>query len=397
MQPLDAEIQLLGTETLSAEDLKVELGATDDFKRLQIAWESLPVQLRFTPEKKGKQWFIHVTSKEPVEQPYLEFPLSVKQGKVRLIKGITLLLDPSDFATPHAAPPGRAKKVTASPASATEAPLVDSSGRKIAPPIRAYKVKPGETLWPIAYYLRSDEVTSQQMMIALQRMNPDAFEDGNINKLKAGAVLVVPTTEQVKRINREEALKAFARQEKAWKSGEQLPTDAQPSAPSHSAEIPEKTTADTARGDLPVVEPAVEATMVPHDDKGRLEVLPPSRPGENPQQEEPLQQEILRQEETASSEQVTQSNLLQELRLLRVQVREMQELLKFKDQQIATLQSIIDAQRLASVQPPVTATVQGRAGSMSASPRTETNTDLLDPVAAGNTPLPPPSPPKRQT
>ena len=99
-------------------------------------------------------------------------------------------------------------------------------------------------------------------MIALQRMNPDAFEDGNINKLKAGAVLVVPTTEQVKRINREEALKAFARQEKAWKSGGQLPTDAQPSAPSHSAEIPEKTTADTARGDLPVVEPAVEATMV---------------------------------------------------------------------------------------------------------------------------------------
>ena len=43
------------------------------------------------------------------------------------------------------------------------------------------------------------------MLIAMLRNNPDAFMDDNVNRLKAGAVLNLPTQEQVSAIKRSEA------------------------------------------------------------------------------------------------------------------------------------------------------------------------------------------------
>lgn len=55
-----------------------------------------------------------------------------------------------------------------------------------------YEVKRGDTLFGIARQLRPEGVTLHQMVLALYRSNPDAFTAGNINQLRAGAMLQLP-------------------------------------------------------------------------------------------------------------------------------------------------------------------------------------------------------------
>ncbi|MGF1525435.1 MAG: FimV/HubP family polar landmark protein, partial [Candidatus Competibacterales bacterium] len=74
-------------------------------------------------------------------------------------------------------------------------------------------VAPGATLWSIAKDLRPDPaITTQQMVIALQRANPEAFAGGSINGLKVGARLRVPSLEEIRRIDPAEARAEVDRQ-----------------------------------------------------------------------------------------------------------------------------------------------------------------------------------------
>lgn len=59
------------------------------------------------------------------------------------------------------------------------------------------RVKAGDTAGKIAARNKSANISLDQMLIALLRSNPDAFIAGNINKIKAGAVLEIPNAETV--------------------------------------------------------------------------------------------------------------------------------------------------------------------------------------------------------
>jgi pilus assembly protein FimV len=55
-----------------------------------------------------------------------------------------------------------------------------------------YTVRAGDTLYRIARDARPEAVSLDQMLVALYRSNPQAFNGDNINRLFAGAVLAVP-------------------------------------------------------------------------------------------------------------------------------------------------------------------------------------------------------------
>jgi pilus assembly protein FimV len=63
------------------------------------------------------------------------------------------------------------------------------SGRKVT-------VQPGETAGRIAAQHKPASVSLDQMLVALLLSNPDAFIGGNVNRLKAGAVLELPGADQ---------------------------------------------------------------------------------------------------------------------------------------------------------------------------------------------------------
>ena len=74
-----------------------------------------------------------------------------------------------------------------------------------------------ETLWTIASRNRpSYDVTTQQMMLAIRRANPHAFQARNINTLKVGAILQLPTLAEVSQMSSTRALRAAKEQNKYW-------------------------------------------------------------------------------------------------------------------------------------------------------------------------------------
>ena len=82
-----------------------------------------------------------------------------------------------------------------------------------------------ETLWNIASRNRpSYEVSTQQMMLAIRRANPNAFKTSNINSLRAGAVLHIPSLAEVNKANKSTALKAAKQQNTSWRSNQKKVT-----------------------------------------------------------------------------------------------------------------------------------------------------------------------------
>lgn len=95
-----------------------------------------------------------------------------------------------------------------------EAPSQDEAE---SPPQEYGPVREGETLWNIAERLKRGEVTTQQMMLALLRYNPEAFETSNVNRLKQGYVLRVPDRDEVRSISAQQAIARIREQNGLWR------------------------------------------------------------------------------------------------------------------------------------------------------------------------------------
>jgi pilus assembly protein FimV len=93
-------------------------------------------------------------------------------------------------------------------------------------------VKRSETLWVIADKTRPDSAVSvEQMMMALHKVNPHAFQHDNVNLLRAGVTLNLPQPATIDELTRPQARKAFAEHTKAWKALRAGSAKAGPSRP----------------------------------------------------------------------------------------------------------------------------------------------------------------------
>jgi len=92
-------------------------------------------------------------------------------------------------APPPARPPAPEVAAASAPAGAADQVLV----------------KPGDTLTRIANRTQRPGVSLDQMLVSLFRGNPLAFADDNMNRLRSGAVLSVPSAEQAQRVAPAEA------------------------------------------------------------------------------------------------------------------------------------------------------------------------------------------------
>jgi pilus assembly protein FimV len=79
-------------------------------------------------------------------------------------------------------------------------------------------VEGGDTLFAIAKSVsQSSSVTVNQMMLAIQQANPDAFARNNVNFLKKGAVLRIPDAGEVQSISTAEARREITNQNALWR------------------------------------------------------------------------------------------------------------------------------------------------------------------------------------
>lgn len=217
-QPLRAEIELVDSKGLTEWEIKPSLASQADFERAGVERDFFLTSITFKVE--GNR--IVLSSREPVNEPFLNFLVELNWPSGRVLREYTLLLDPPVFEETSYLPAVKAPVTAAATVTAPAQSAPAAVNRWEAEPAAAgtYKVKKDDTLWDVALQTRpSAAVTPQQMMIALQRHNPDAFIGGNINRLKSHHVLRVPDEETVRAITLKKAVAEVARQNRALQPG----------------------------------------------------------------------------------------------------------------------------------------------------------------------------------
>ena len=271
-QPLEARIPVHSASSDEVDSLRVRLASSDAFERVGLERPFILSRLSFEVEVHDGQPYVVVRTENPVREPFLAFLVEARWSGGRLLREYTLLLDPPVHAPSGAAPPPAAEaERPTTPADTTRAAPSPAPARGATPPgdtAGEYgPVQRNQTAWDVAVATRPDEsVTVQQMMMALLGANPDAFGDGNVNNLRAGAVLRVPDRAEIQSMSAADARREFSRQVELWESG-RTPSVAEAEEPAP----------ETPPEDEEIAEPAAEDTVL--DDGGRLQVVAPSETG----------------------------------------------------------------------------------------------------------------------
>jgi pilus assembly protein FimV len=253
-QPFEAEIALTSATAEELEGLRASLASPETYERygLDRPFELSSLQFRVTRNGAGRN-VIRVTSPRPIVDPFLTMLVEVTWPRGRSLREYTVLLDPPLFTpeigaeppvrqaqtssgqgaaaggaiarAPQPAPSAGAGVQGSSPApAAARAPASASPGGSYGP------VRNAETLWSIATSLRPNDVTVNQMMLALYEANPTAF-DGNMNLLRRGATLTVPERDRLLALTSAAATAEVRRQELSWQSSRGAPAAASVAAP----------------------------------------------------------------------------------------------------------------------------------------------------------------------
>ena len=225
-EPLNAEVQLLEIGDLDPSQIRVRLATREDFSRAGVERAYFLTSLKFDVMAAGSDGAkLVIRSSDPVREPYLNFIVEARWPSGRLLREYTVLLDPPVFVGDESGVTARATATRREPAPAEPEPRPMPQRSYGADALRSpavgekYMVERGDTLWEIASAATPEGASVQQTMLDILRLNPEAFINDNINQLKAGYVLRLPTSSEITQTF-EEAVAEVERQTRRWQSGE---------------------------------------------------------------------------------------------------------------------------------------------------------------------------------
>jgi len=211
-EPLRAEIDIVALKRGEQDSLSVRLASSEAFRQAGVEFHPALIGINMTIQRRDGQAIIAVTSRGPVNEPFIEMLVELEWATGRLVREYTLLLDPPTYIPPP--PAGAVMGPTPSAAAAPTQPVTPAApaapGPTPAPsaaitPAVDYEVVKGDTLSKIAREHMHAGVTFNQMMIAIYRANQEAFIRDNINLVRAGRILRIPDRDTVATVDREEA------------------------------------------------------------------------------------------------------------------------------------------------------------------------------------------------
>jgi pilus assembly protein FimV len=145
-------------------------------------------------------------------------------------------------------------------------------------------------LWGIASnWASGTDLNINQVMIAIQRENPQAFLKDNINLLKRGAILRMPRVEDVRAISAAAAINAVAEQQEEFRGASPATSAASPATPLLAEEVAIAEAEETGQEiDETPLEDEAEAPEITADETvsgepelgPQLELVPPSAESE---------------------------------------------------------------------------------------------------------------------
>ncbi len=447
-EPLDADINLLSATENDIANMKIRLASPEAFMRAGVDRNALLNELKFeVKQKENGQYYIHVTTRIPVREPFINFLLEMEWQNGRMLREYTMLLDPPGLIKKQPAPLQAPATIPAATVKALEArepavtPFVEAPAAEPAPvvtaeeevpaavpyreetapaaaepalpeaaeplpevapvaaeipepveeapapaaapaeaiaeapggtfyddselfptiPLTPYReegeipagemaaaepaaveetgmaegeldygiVKKGDNLWTIAEKLRPNEsISIYQVMMALLASNPDAFVEGNVNRLKEGHVLRIDDPDMLTSISKEDAMRNYQVQTQAWEEYRQSIASSTPEQPIVGSEFEAEETAPVeASGELTLASPdSTELTQgVGTEEAVDSEITT-------------LQEELRQVREDAQKMQGEKTELNEKLEELETEVTEMQRSISVQDDELAVLQ-----------------------------------------------------------
>jgi pilus assembly protein FimV len=238
-EPLRAEIDIPDINAEEAASLKAGVASSEAFKAAGLDYNLTVANMQIALMRRPDgRMFLRLSSDRAVNDPFLDLILEANWSSGRIVRDYTLLFDPpglrqstapqaptapqipsqasarpSGTATPPAylppaaSSPSRAQTARAARAVPAPRPQASGDGKQVT-------VHAGDTAGKIAADNKPASISLDQMLVALLRTNPDAFIQGNINRLKSGAVLDLPTAEQASAVSSSEAKQTLVAQSK---------------------------------------------------------------------------------------------------------------------------------------------------------------------------------------
>ncbi len=248
-QPLRAEVEITALSREEAASLNARLASPEAFRQAGLEFNAALAGLRFTVDRRpdGRS-FVRISSTQPINEPFVDMLLELNWATGKFVREYTFLLDPPELrstresveggaaqstvvppvaaAAPAAAPASPATSAPVSTPNAQSAPLprrepaavpaapapaaaqpkapAPAAAQPKAPaPLAAgddIQVRAGDTLSGIAGRVRPPSASLDQTLASLYQNNPHAFV-GNINLLKAGVTLKMPSADQIAAID----------------------------------------------------------------------------------------------------------------------------------------------------------------------------------------------------
>jgi pilus assembly protein FimV len=241
----------VGAQELTS--LNARLALPDTYRQANLQYNVALTGAKLTIERRPSgQPYLRIQTTRQVTEPFIDLLIEISWSAGRLSREYTALLDPpgipprapapvisrapESLAAPAPQPPAVAEPqppaaaapapapVPAAPAPAVSAPVVSApavpvpaaasglitSSKEYGP------VERGETLGKIARSVKPDDVTLEQMLVALYRSNPEAFIRKNLNLVRAGRVLRVPDRDEIAAVSQGDAATEYRTHVADW-------------------------------------------------------------------------------------------------------------------------------------------------------------------------------------
>jgi len=371
-EPLKAQIDLLSVtpdelSSLSAAIASEEAYAVQGIPRLGVH-SSIKVELAKNPDGSP---VLKLRSQQPIDDPYLDMLIQVDWASGRLLREYTILLDPpgykqslseepvksminkpsttssGSYATQTGANVSSSSQPAGNVAKATKKPVAKSP-KASEEAAEAYELttQRGDTLNSIAKAVQPEGISLDQMLVGLFDANKNAFVDGNMNRLKVGQIVKIPSKETLSAVSPQQATKQVKLHSANWNTYRNTLAGNVAAAP--VAEEAERKQSASGK----IVSAEDQAAPIK---SGPQDVVKLSAGGKATAQGAKAEADakVLAMQEEATAREKTLKEAKDRAAALEAQVADMQKLLALKSQAMADIQKNADtANKPAEVQQP---------------------------------------------
>ncbi|HEY1329021.1 MAG TPA: FimV/HubP family polar landmark protein [Casimicrobiaceae bacterium] len=221
-QPLSARIELTSATKDELDTLSARVADPGLYRQNNLTYQGALARTRISLENQNGASYLRVSSPVSVQEPFLDLLVELNWAAGRVVREYTFLLDPpgtgqTAVATTEPITPARTGATTrpaapAAPVAAAPAPAPAAGSEG------TYTVKRGDTLSKIAGQVKPAEITLDQMLVAMFRANENAFDGRNMNRLRTGMILTVPSATDAAATEPSEATKLVQVQAADWRA-----------------------------------------------------------------------------------------------------------------------------------------------------------------------------------